>query len=393
MGRHGAGHVRHLMDRLRGGAVNAEGVAQELEITVRRVHQLFTQYLQACGRGEAENWEPGKSGGYHGVTIPETVQMLWRQMLCAQPPAPYAFAASEALRLHQFQVDRATARRWARQNGYAHRPTRRPAPAAVRRWQCSEVGALWQLDASPHAWFGEREERSVLLDMVDDCSRVTVGARLYPHECLMAYVDFLERAFREYGLPLLLYVDYHSFFFTKIPENLTYLGTALRRYDISLKYAPTPQAKGKIERHHQFWQKRLPSYFATHGITQLAVADAHLQDLRLHHNRQEVHRELRMKPQEAWTLARREHRYVLRPCRMDRWWTYVWSVRQRVRVGPDGYASVGSLRLRIPGRANTWVCRCDHPDGCTTFLANEPGSGGPPIVLVRYEGHSPLWTL
>lgn len=50
-------------------------------------------------------------------------------------------------------------------------------------------------------------------------------------------------AFRllEVGLPLALCVDYHSFCFSSVPEALTQLGTALR-------YAPTPQAKGKIER-------------------------------------------------------------------------------------------------------------------------------------------------
>jgi len=65
-----------------------------------------------------------------------------------------------------------------------------------------------------------------LLDMLDDCSRVIVGARLYPRECLLAYMDFLPRAFEEYGFPLALYVDYHSFFFSKLPDNLTYLAEA-----------------------------------------------------------------------------------------------------------------------------------------------------------------------
>ena len=43
------------------------------------------------------------------------------------------------------------------------------------------------------------------------------------------------------GIPLALYVDYHSFFFTHVPDHMTYLGWALHFYDISLKYAPTPQ--------------------------------------------------------------------------------------------------------------------------------------------------------
>ena len=57
--------------------------------------------------------------------------------------------------------------------------------------------------------------------------------------------------FQSTGLPLCLYVDYHSFFFTHTPEAHTQLATALRFYGVSLRFAPTPQAKGKIERWHQ----------------------------------------------------------------------------------------------------------------------------------------------
>lgn len=394
MSRHGAGHVRHLMGKLRVLELSAQQVAEELGVTERRIRQLYGEYLECCAQGKESEWVPGKSGGYHGRVIPEAVEHLWRKMLGAKPPAPYAFAASEALRLHQFVVDRATVRRWAFDANCAHAGPRKENPsAAVRRWQCAEVGALWQLDATPHRWFGETEELFPLLDMVDDCSRVIVGSRLYPRECLMAYMDFLRRAFEEYGLPLALYVDFHSFFFSKIPDTLTYIGDALRRYDISLKYAPTPQAKGKIERQHQFWQNRLPSYFSAEGVQQIGSANPHLDALRHHHNAQELHRELHMTPHQAWRKAKRENRFVLRPWRPDPWWKYVWSVRQRVRVAIDGTVNAGSVRLRIGYRSNAWALRCDHPDGSISFLANEPGSGGKPIVLLKYQGTKPLWTI
>jgi len=393
MGRHGAGHVRYLMGKLRVSELNTRQLAEELGVTKRRISQLYKEYLEFCAQGKDSVWEPGKSGGYRGHVIPEEVANLWRKMLGVKPPAPYAFIASEALRRYQFRVDRATARRWAFKAGYAHADPPKKPIAAVRRWQCSEVGALWQLDATPHRWFVPETDSYPLLDMVDDCSRVIVGARLYPQECLMAYVDFLARSFEEYGLPLVLYVDFHSFFFSRIPDTLTYLGEALRRYDISLKYAPTPQAKGKIERQHQFWQNRLPSYFSTEGIDQLEPANRHLDPLRQHHNTQELHRELNMIPHEAWSKAKREKRYVLRPFQTDPWWKYIWSVRQRVRVGIDGSVSAGSVRLKIAGRYNSWVLRCDHPDGSMTFLANEPSSGGKPIILLKYQGTKPLWSI
>ena len=80
-------------------------------------------------------------------------------------------------------------------------------------------------------------------------------------------------------------------------------GAALRFYEVSLRYAPTPQAKGKIERAHDFWQKRLPPIFAAKHIATLPPANALLEKLRLHHNARELHA--------------CEHREVERDCALD----------------------------------------------------------------------------
>lgn len=85
-----------------------------------------------------------------------------------------------------------------------------------------------------------------------------VGSKLYERENLFAYMDFLPTAFLEYGFPLQLYVDFHSFFFTSKPDSLTVLGSTLKFYDVSFRYASTPRAKGKVERDHQYWQGRVP---------------------------------------------------------------------------------------------------------------------------------------
>jgi len=73
-----------------------------------------------------------------------------------------------------------------------------------------------------------------MLNMLDDCSRVFTGSKIYERELLLSYFDFLAAAFIAYGRPLQLYVDYHSIFFTHTPDALTQLGSALKFYDISL---------------------------------------------------------------------------------------------------------------------------------------------------------------
>ena len=379
------------MAGIRSGEATAEVVALELGITARRVRQIYRGYLEACSKEQQARWEPGTSGEYHGREIPDEVQTLWKTLLSAEPPASYSFAASEALRRCAYSIDRATVRRWARQKGLSHSPERAKPQDPLRRWQCGKIGALWQLDACIHPWFGPTVPKLAMLNMLDDCSRVITGTHLYPRECLLAYLDFLPRAFEAYGVPVALYVDYHSYFFTHIPDNLTYLAAALRFYGIHLKYAPTPQAKGKIERHHQFWQNRLPSSFSAERINTIEPANPHVDLLRLHHNQQEIHREIHMTPEAAWNQARREKRSALRPCPRDLWWKYIWTIRCRTRVDLDGTVPVETIRLKIAARAFSYVLRCQHPDGSYTFLANEPGTGGKPIVLLRYEGSGSQW--
>ena len=292
--------IRDVRNRFNRRTLTAIQAADELGISRSRLYVLAAAYLAARTRKIENLWIPGHSGGDHAIPWPPLVLDLLRKRLGCTPPCPYSFVASEALRLHDFKLDRAQVRRWALANQLAHAVPPKRALAPVRRWQRHRIGELWQLDASPHRWFPHSKLSCPMLNMLDDCSRLFTGSKLYERERLLAYFDFLPAAFLAHGRPLQLYVDYHSLFFTHDPDALTQLGWALKFYDISLRYAPTPQAKGKIEREHQFWQGRLPAYFASEKIREIAVANTHIDALRAHHNTHEIHRELRQTPQRAW---------------------------------------------------------------------------------------------
>lgn len=373
--------TRHVLEQFRTQALSAAQAATALGLSGRRLYELHHDYLKAYACHQHALWTPGLSGGNHAPAWPAAVLALLRKRLGSQPPASYSFAASEALRLCGFKLDRAQVRRWALANDLAQGgPPPRP-PAAVRRWQRSQIGELWQLDATPHRWFAGVARLFPLLNLLDDCSRYHLGTTLYERELLLAYLDFLPTAFRAYGLPLELYVDYHSLFFSSVPEALTQLGAALHFYGVSFRYAPTPQAKGKIERDHQYWQNRLPAYFASEAITELSVANAHIPALRQHRNRHEPHRELQMTAQAAWDLARRQQRTALRPAPRCPWWPYVWSQRTTVRVGEDGRVTVGAQRVRLEVTPGTRVVLCHHPSSHHSVLAAPPCPDTKPSVL------------
>jgi hypothetical protein len=379
--RHAPSFIRHVLERFRLHALDAAQATDQLGLSRSRLYALATAYNAARARKQASLWIPGTSGGDHAPAWPQPVVQLLRQRLACSPPCSYSFAASEALRLHAFKLDRAQVRRWALAHQLAHPVPPKKVPAPVRRWQRAQIGELWQLDASPHRWFPHSKLSFPMLNMLDDCSRLFTGSKIYERELLLSYFDFLPAAFLAHGRPLQIYVDYHSLFFTHDPEALTQLGWALKFYDISFRYAPTPQAKGKVERAHQYWQGRLPAYFASEKITEIAAANHHIDALRAHRNKREIHRELRQTPQRAWEQARKEKRSVLRPAPRCAWWDYVWSVRTAIQVGSDGRVPIGTQRLTLAKPPKTQVVLCLHPSGHHSVLASPPDPKQKPALL------------
>jgi hypothetical protein len=146
---------------------------------------------------------------------------------------------------------------------------------------------------------------------------------------------------------------------------------------------PPPQAKGKIERRHDYWQKRLPPLLAADQIRELAGANRRLDQLLPHVNQHEIHRELGTPPQAARDQARAEKRSVLRPVPACPWWPYVWSQRTRVRVGGDGKVPVGPQRQTIAAPPRSTVIRCLRPDGDLYDLRHAPDPKTKPQVLLH----------
>jgi len=381
--RHPAPFIRHLLATHRAEQLSARAAAQELGLSRTQFYRLYSHYLSACAHGHVQTWSPGVSGGDHRPDWPPEVLALLAKLLSSQPPSSYSAAASELRRRLSFATTRASVRRWARENQLAPDTRFKTPPKPVKRWQARDYGALWQYDVSPHAWLPGHSDKQALFDLLDDATRYNTGARLYPRETLLAHFDFLPRVFQAHGLPLALYVDYHSFFYTHNPDAFTQLGEALHFYGVALLYAPTPQAKGKIERRHDYWQKRLPPLLAADHIIEIVGANHLLDQLLPHVNQHESHRELGTTPHAARQQALAEQRSVLQPAPACPWWPYVWSLQTRVRVGDDGKVPVGPQRQRIDAPPRSTVLRCLRPDGDLFYLRHAPNPNAKPIVLLH----------
>jgi hypothetical protein len=142
-----------MLERLRIRELTAEEAADALGVARSRVYVLLADYLKAFAMGRHSDWWPGGSGGNHFPDWPQEVRDLLRRRLSSRPPSSYGFIASEAERLCSFRLDRSQVRLWAIRNGLAHSEPPKKVRAPIRRWQRQQIGELWQMDATPHAWF------------------------------------------------------------------------------------------------------------------------------------------------------------------------------------------------------------------------------------------------
>jgi hypothetical protein len=168
--------IRHLFAQARSDLLSSKAVALELGISLSRFYQLRTDYLLACAQGHAQTWSPGLSGGDHHPDWTAEVTALLTKLLSSQPPSSYSAAASELHRRLNFFTNRASVRRWALEHQLAPDTRYQPTPKPVKRWQARDYGALWQYDASPHAWLPDCPDQQVLLDILDDATRLNTLA-------------------------------------------------------------------------------------------------------------------------------------------------------------------------------------------------------------------------
>jgi hypothetical protein len=111
--RHAPSFIRHVLDTFWQGTLSASEAAEQLGLSRSRLYGLAAAYLCARAQKQGSHWTPGRSGGNHSAPWPPPVLDLLTKRLSCVPPCPYSFAASEALRLHGFPLDRAQVRRWA----------------------------------------------------------------------------------------------------------------------------------------------------------------------------------------------------------------------------------------------------------------------------------------
>ncbi len=181
------------------------------------------------------------------------------------------------------KVDAETLRRWMLAEGLWSRERKRRRHRR-RRDRKEHFGEMVQLDGSFHRWLEDRGPEGCLMDLVDDATGTTL-ARLGEQETIWAAADALRAWIERYGVPLALYVDWKNLYKRcatpgerlRGEEPITQFGRMCAKLGMEVIAASSPQAKGRVERHHGTHQDRLVKKLRRKEIDSHAQANVYLE--------------------------------------------------------------------------------------------------------------------
>jgi mono/diheme cytochrome c family protein len=215
-----------------------------------------------------------------------------------------------------FHRSRPAVAHYVQQHFPQHVAPQPPGPKPRRRWQCAHIGQLWQHDSSPHPWWPTDTYPTLILT-ADDHSRKIVAGTFVPSDPTWSHFRHLRSPIEKHGPPATLYTDGLSLFGHRSTadrlDTHSQFQRAFTALGVAHRVAPDAQAKGKIERRFDTFQKRLVTLLAYERITDFKAANQLLQTQLDWHNQHHVCRTTGLTPNAAWDKALAEKRSRLLP--------------------------------------------------------------------------------
>jgi hypothetical protein len=211
------------------------------------------------------------------------------------------------------------------------------------------IGLLYQHDSSHHAWLPLTKRHDVMILTIDDHSRKVVYAKLVPHDTAWNHLCSVRGAVESYGCPIAYYTD-NAAIFRPGTEPATQFGRALGALKIELKFTAKayPEAKGKVEKRFDYFQRRIPYLCERYKITSLTQANKILDESVQAFNELHVHAETEETPDKRWRKAIEEGRSMLQPIPEKTPMDIVFALHYPRKVRSDGTISFGNQIWKVP---------------------------------------------
>jgi hypothetical protein len=182
---------------------------------------------------------------------------------------------------------------------YINKPKRK---AHDREVVTNYVGELVQHDSSHHKFSPYADKKWYLITSIDDCSRYLLYYNLVERETSWSHIMALEDVALIFGQAHAYYFDCHSIFrfvqgrdsFWRKHHQVTddidpQVKQVLLELGIKVKYALSPQAKGKIERPYRWLQDRMVRTCAREGVKEISEGLEVLREEVERYNFRQVH--------------------------------------------------------------------------------------------------------
>ena len=268
-----------VISHLRHGKTTVVEAAAALGLTERQMYRILHRYREHGDAGLIHRLRGHSSNRGYTQEIRREVIGLYQEAYPDYGPTLFAEMLAQH---HDLVIDSDTLRRWLKQKDLwmGLRAARKHRQRRERR---DAIGSLVQFDGSSHDWFEGRGPACCLLVAIDDASG-RVFMRFATSENGHEVLAMLRAYVEHYGIPREFYVDFGSVYYAK-RNRLTDVARALSHLGVSIIYARSPQAKGRVERSNRNHQDRLIKALRRHGISSIDAANQFLESTYLHeHN-------------------------------------------------------------------------------------------------------------
>ncbi len=270
-----------ILDGIKNNKYSLEEASSAMSLSTRQVRRLYKQYQKEGARGILHKARGKTSNHQKSPELKANVIKLYREKYYDFGPT---FAA-EKLELDGFSISGELLRLWLKAEGLWQRQRKRKT-IRKRRLRRESFGDLLQMDGSFHLWFGENEEKSCIINLIDDATG-KVMSHMDKEETTYSAMTVLKRWIEQHGVPKAIYVDLKTVYvspktYKQIAEetqdkSFTHFSRACDKLGIKIIKAHSPQAKGRVERVHRVFQDRFIKELRLKKIKDIAGANNFLQ--------------------------------------------------------------------------------------------------------------------
>jgi transposase len=276
---------------------------KQLGVSVRQIQRMVATYRLKGKEGLRHQLIGRPSNNSRLTPVKQEVLTLIRNVY---PGAGPTLGSEMLMTRHNIRVSAETLRGWLIADGIWE-PGHRHMTLRRRRQRKPCLGEMARMDTSMHRWLDNLDHDLYLIASKDDATS-TVFARFYEADSTATNMDFMKRYIMAFGRPLSFYLDRASHFKHNVPrkenqaehkEFTTQIQRAMGELDIEIKFARSPEGKGRIEREFRTLQDRLLKLMRWDNVRSLEEANAYLETFLPKHNERFM-----VEPAHAWNLHR-----------------------------------------------------------------------------------------